>query len=66
MVECLPYAQFMKQLRKSDLFVETRTVRFGDDPKKAVILNYELLRKKCDVDGFLHSYAVPLSAGASE
>lgn len=65
-VECLPYAQFMKQLRKSDLFVETRTVRFGDDPKKAVILNYELLRKKCDVDGFLHSYAAPLAAEASE
>lgn len=65
-VECLPYAQFMKQLRKSDLFVETRTVRFGDDPKKAVILNYELLRKKCDVDGFLHSYAVPLSSGTDE
>ena len=61
MVECLPYAQFMKQLRKSDLFVESKTVRFGDDPKRAVILHYDLMQKKCDVDGFLHDYAAPMA-----
>ena len=60
-VECLPYPQFMKQLRKSDLFVESKTVRFGDDPKRAVILHYDLMQKKCDVDGFLHDYAAPMA-----
>ena len=42
MGECLPYAQFMKQLRKSDLYVASRAVRFADDTKKAVLLNDRL------------------------
>ena len=57
---CLPYAQFMKQLRKSDLYLETRNVRIGEDQRKAVLLNYALLRQRCDVDGFLKSQVEPL------
>lgn len=63
--ECLPFSQFMKQLRKSELYLETRTVRFGDDPKKAVILNYGLLRQRCDIEGFLQSQVKPLGASGS-
>ena len=58
--ECLPYAQFMKQLRKSDLYVDSRTVRFGDDAKKAVLLNDRLLRERCDIEGFLQAQGEPL------
>ena len=65
-VECLPYAQFMKQLRKSDLFVENKMIRFGDDTKRCVVLNYAVMRKKCDVEGFLHCYAAPLTGGDGE
>lgn len=58
--ECLPYAQFMKQLRKSDLYVETKVIRFGDDTKKAIVLNYPLIRKRCDIEGFIHAQIEPL------
>ncbi len=50
----------MKQLRKSDLFVENKTVRFGDDPKKATVLNFALMKQRCDVDGFLGAQIEPL------
>ena len=63
--ECLPFSQFMKQLRKSELYLETRTVRFGDDPKKAVILHYNLLRQRCEIEGFLQSQVKPLGASGS-
>jgi len=58
--ECLPYAQFMKQLRKSDLYVASRAVRFADDTKKAVLLNDRLLRERCDIEGFLQAQGDPL------
>lgn len=58
--ECLPYAQFMKQLRKSDLYVTSRAVRFADDTKKAVLLNDRLLRERCDIEGFLQAQGDPL------
>jgi hypothetical protein len=53
--ECLPYAQFMKQLRKSDLYVGTKVVRFGDATKKTVLLNDKALRERCDIEGFLQA-----------
>ena len=59
--ECLPYSQFIKQLRKSDLFVEAKTIRFSEDTKHAMILNYPLLRSRCDIDGFLQSQVEPLT-----
>jgi putative DNA primase/helicase len=58
--ESLPYSQFIKQLRKSDLFIENKTVRFNDAPKKATVLNYALMRQRCDVDGFLGAQIEPL------
>lgn len=58
--ECLIFTQFMKQLRKSDLYLETKTVRFADGPKKAAILNHEQLTNRCDVESFLHTHAKPL------
>ena len=55
-VEFLQYNQFMKQLRKSELFVEYRTVRFENgDPKKAAILDFRAIQETCDVDGFIRS-----------
>ena len=59
--ECLPFSQFMKQLRKSDLYLETKTVRFEDTPKNAIVLNYPLLRSRCDIEGFLQSQIEPLN-----
>ena len=59
--ECLQYNEFMRQLRKNDLYVCDRTVRMGNgDPKKTVVLDYEAMREKCDVDGFIKSQVVPL------
>lgn len=58
--ECLNYSQFMKQLKKSDLFIATKTIRFGEDTKCGIVLNYPLLCKRCDIDGFLHAQVEPL------
>ena len=60
--EHLQYGQFMKQLRKSDLYVETKVIRMGSgDPKKAAVLDYAEIKRRCDVDGFIKSQIVPLS-----
>ena len=54
--EYLQYGQFMKQLRKSELFLESKVVRFGQGgTKRAVLLDFEKMKEKCDVDGFLKS-----------
>ena len=59
--EHLPYEEFMRQLRKSELFLESRIVRFGSgDPKRATVLDYTTIQEKCDVDGFIRSQIVPL------
>lgn len=58
--ECLSYSQFMRQLRRSDLFIEDRTVRFVSEARKAAILDYTLLVTRCDVTTFSASGAVPL------
>ncbi len=58
--ECLPYTQFMKQLRKSDLYIADRAVVFEDARHKAVLLNYDLLRQRCDIEGFLATQVEPL------
>ena len=59
--ECLTYSQFMRQLRKSDLYIETKVIRFGSETRKAVVLNYEVLSQRCEVSGFDTSGAMPLS-----
>jgi putative DNA primase/helicase len=58
--ECLPYAQFMKQLRKADIYIETKNVRLGEEVRKCIILNYAVLQQRCDIDGFIHSQVEPL------
>ena len=58
--ECLPYNQFIKQLKKSDLFVGYKTARIGPGTPKAYVLNYELIRQRCDVTGFLGTDVPPL------
>jgi len=51
--ECLEYRQFTKQLRNSDLFVAYKPVNFNNITTKAYVLNYALLRERCD---FGHIY----------
>lgn len=38
--ECLPYTQFLKQVKNSDLFVEYKQVRFPDISAKAYLLDW--------------------------
>ena len=58
--ECLTYSQFMRQLWKSDLYIETKVVRFGNETKKAAILDYAMLAQRCDVSGVSGYAALPL------
>ena len=58
--ECLTYAQFMRQLRKSDLFVEDRSVRFNSGIRWAVVMNYATMKQRCDVAGFSGDGIEPL------
>ena len=64
--ECLPYNQFMKQLRKSDLYVCDRTVMLGDNRRKGTILDYGTLKRRCDVDGFLQAQIEPLRSSGNQ
>ena len=64
--ECLPYGQFMKQLRKSDLYVCDRTVMLGDNRRKGTILDYGTLKRRCDVDGFLQAQIEPLRSSGNQ
>ena len=59
--ECLPYGQFIKQLKKSDLFLAFKTFRIGGGTPKAFVLDYELIQKRCDVSGFLGTDVPPLN-----
>lgn len=58
--ECLPYNQFIKQLKKSDLFLAFKTVRMGSGTPKAYVLDYELIQQRCNVSGFLGTDVPPL------
>jgi len=59
--EYLQYNHFMRQLRKSELFIDSRTVRFGSgDPKRAIVLDYSMIKERCDVEGFLKTPVDPL------
>ena len=54
--EFLQFGQFMTQLRKSNLYLGTRCVRFASgDPKRAAILDYRAIQEVCDVEGFIQS-----------
>ena len=59
--EVLTYPQFKKQLKYSKYFVADRqSTRFGKDVRNCVVVNYDLLRKNCDVEGFENTDIVPL------
>lgn len=58
--ECLSYNQFVKQLKKSDLFLAFKTVRIGGGTPKAYVLDYELIQQRCNVSGFLGTDVPPL------
>lgn len=58
--ECLSYEQFKKQLKNSDLYVDYKNVRFESGAAKATILNYALLRQRCDITGFFGTDVPPL------
>ena len=59
--ECLSYNQFVKQLKKSDLFLAFKTVRIGGGTPKAYVLDYGLIRQRCNVSGFLGTDVPPLN-----
>ena len=53
--ECLTYPAFMRQLRKSDLYVEDKPIWFDGELRKATALNYTVLKQRCDVAGFMNT-----------
>ena len=59
--ETLTYAQFKKQLRHSDYYLDSNVLkRMGSDVRKVWLLNYELLSVRCDVSGFQITEVEPL------
>ncbi|MEI6132417.1 MAG: bifunctional DNA primase/polymerase [Bacillota bacterium] len=58
--ECLELSQFKKQLKNSDLFIDNKTVRFQNDTHKAYVLDFRLLKERCDVEGFINTGVKPL------
>ena len=52
--EYLQYSQFMRQLKRSSMYVDTRSVRFADgNVKSATVLDYNVIRERCDVDALI-------------
>ena len=52
--EVLSYAQFKKQLKHSEFFVDNnRSKRFGETVKKVWVIDFVTLSKRCDVAGFI-------------
>ena len=60
--EVLTYAQFKKQLQHSEYFIAAnQQKRIGTENRKCWIIDYELLRKNCDVTGLEVTEIVPLT-----
>ena len=59
--ECLDYAQFLKQLRQSDLFIAYKPVRISGMLKRAYVLDYEEILKRCDIASFDPTTPEPIS-----
>ena len=57
----MSFEQFKKQLRNSDLYVDYKNVRFESGTAKATVLNYALLRQRCEITGFTGIDALPLN-----
>jgi hypothetical protein len=59
--EVLTYAQFKKQLMHTEYYVDSNVQkRIGTDNRKVWIVDYEMLRKNCDVSGFEVTEIEPL------
>lgn len=59
--EVLTYAQFKKQLMHSDLFIQANVQkRIGTENRKVWLIDYALLRSRCDVAGFELTEIEPL------
>ena len=59
--ETLSYSQFKRQLLHSDLYLNSNVaVRIGDEPRKTWLLDYEMLKARCDVSGFEGTEVEPL------
>lgn len=59
--ESLSYAQFKRQLLHSDLYLNSNVaVRIGEEPRKTWLLDFELLKARCDVSGFEGTEIEPL------
>lgn len=50
--ERLTKAEFIRQLKQTEYYRGMKAVRFIDRVKQAHVLNYALLRQRCDVTGF--------------
>ena len=60
--EVLTYAQFKKQLQHSEYFIAANEQkRIGTDNHKCWVIDYELLRKNCDITGFEVTEIEPLT-----
>lgn len=58
--EVLSFEQFKKQLRNSDLYVESKNVRFESGTARAYLLDARILRQRCDISGFIGTDTEPL------
>ncbi|MDD4774733.1 MAG: DNA primase, partial [Eubacteriales bacterium] len=59
--EILTYQQFRLQLEHTDYFIEKNAVRrINSENRRVFILNYTLLKTRCDVSGFEISESQPL------
>jgi hypothetical protein len=59
--ETLTYAQFKKQLQHSDYYISSNEPkRICGELRKVWMLNYELLKERCDVSGFEITGVEPL------
>ena len=60
--EVLTYAQFKKQLQHSEYFIAANEQkRIGTDNHKCWVIDYDLLRKNCDISGFEVTEIEPLT-----
>jgi len=59
--ESLEYAQFLKQMRQSDLYVAYKPVRINGELRRAYVLDYDEIKKRCDIATFDSSAPEPIS-----
>lgn len=60
--EVLTYAQFKKQLQHSEYYIANNHQKFiGTENHKCWVIDYELLRKNCDISGFEGTEIEPLT-----